>query len=102
MLRAVFVRTLKAGVTYEQFRDAWVPDDMGRYPARTSVGRNVSDERQVLTILELDMTLEEFGSVSDSLTRPDARGRLAEIVETTELQCVYEEVFGPAAFGHEE
>lgn len=58
MLRAVFVRTLKSGVTYEQFRDAWVPE-----------------------------------------TRSDARERLGEIVQTTELEGVYEEVFGPASFG---
>ncbi len=26
MLYAVFVRTLRPGVTYEQFRDAWMPE----------------------------------------------------------------------------
>lgn len=97
MLRAVFVRTLKAGVTYEQFRDAWRPAEAG-HPARTSVGRNVTNERQVITILELDLPLTEFEAIAGSLTRPDARDRLEEIVESTELAGVYEEVFSPDAF----
>ncbi len=102
MLRAVFVRTLRPGVTYEQFRDAWVPEGIaGGYPARTSVGRNVANDRQVITILELDVSIEEFGTIADSLTRPDARERLGEIVETTELEGVYHEVFGPPSFGPE-
>lgn len=34
MLRAVFVRTLKPGVTYEQFKDAWVPREDERRTQR--------------------------------------------------------------------
>ncbi len=99
MLHAVFVRTLRPGVTYEQFKDAWVPERVeGHYPARTSVGRNVSNDRQVITILELDVAAGEFGAIAASLTRPDAAERLGEIVETTELEGVYEDVFGPATF----
>jgi hypothetical protein len=98
MLRAVFVRTLKPGVTYEQFKDAWVPDDNGAgYPAKASVGRNVSDDRQVITILELEMSLAEFQAARAGLAHPDALARLAEIVESTELEAVYEEVFGDSA-----
>jgi len=99
MLHAVFVRTLRPGVTYEQFKDAWLPEHVeGHYPARTSVGRNVSNDRQVITILELDVSSDEFVAVAGSLTRPDAPGRLDEIVATTELEGVYEDVFGPASF----
>jgi len=95
MLRAVFVRTLRAGVTYEQYVDAWAPQDLdGSYPARISVARNATDDRQVITILELDMSMAEFEEQRAALTRPDALERLAEIVDTTELQGVYEDVFG--------
>ncbi|MDR8412393.1 hypothetical protein MTP10_27140 [Nonomuraea sp. 3-1Str] len=94
MLRAVFVRTLKVGVTYEQFKNAWVPEDMdGGYPAKVSVARNVADDRQVITVLELDMSLAEFENKRAVLTRPDALERLAEIVDTTELEGLYEDVF---------
>ncbi|MEV5540920.1 hypothetical protein AB0L13_29125 [Saccharopolyspora shandongensis] len=93
MLRAVFVRTLKAGVTYEQFMEAWVPEDVDDYPAKVSVSRNVADDRQVITILELDMSVAEFEDKRTALTRPDALERLAEIVDTTELTGLYEDVF---------
>lgn len=94
MLWAVFARTLKPGVTYEQFKDAWVPETETGYLVRASVGRNVANDRQVITILELEMPLAEFQAARGALARPDALARLAEIVESTELEAVYEEVFG--------
>jgi hypothetical protein len=36
--------------------------------------------------------------MAGSLTRPDALDRLAEVVETTELQGVFEDVYGPDDF----
>lgn len=44
-------------------------------------------------------SIEEFNALAPALIRPDAIERLGEIVATTELQGVYEEVFGPASFG---
>lgn len=94
MLRAVFVRTLRAGVTYEQFKDAWVPEDMDGYPAKVSISRNIADDRQVITVLELEESLADFEGKRAVLTRPDALERLSEIVDTTELEGLYEEVLG--------
>ncbi|MEV0613501.1 hypothetical protein AB0I81_09265 [Nonomuraea sp. NPDC050404] len=99
MLRAVFVRTLKAGVTYERFKQAWVPEELDGYPAKVSVSRSLADDRQVITVLELDMSLAEFEGKRGALTRPDALERLAEIVETTELEGLYEEVFNDRNLG---
>jgi hypothetical protein len=94
VLHAVFVRTLKAGVTYEQFTDAWVPQDLhGDYPVKVSVARNVANDRQVVTILELDMSMAQFNAVAATLTRPDAIERLAEIVESTEVAGVFEDLY---------
>jgi hypothetical protein len=94
MLRAVFVRTLKPGVTYQQFRDAWLPEGLiGQYPATVRVARNVANDRQVITIIELDVPPAEFRPASASLTRPDALARLAEIVETTQLEGVYQDIY---------
>lgn len=94
MLRAVFVRTLKPGVTYQEFKNAWLPEGLvGSYPATARVARNVADERQVITIIELDVPPSEFRAASSALTHPDALARLAEIVETTQLEGVYEDVF---------
>ena len=94
MLRAVFVRTLKPGVSYDQFKEAWLPEGLeGNYPATARVARNVADDRQVITIIELDVPPTEFRAASASLVHPDALTRLAEIVETTQLEGVYEDVF---------
>ena len=101
MLRAVFARTLKPGVTYEQFKAAWVPEGIdGAYPARARVARNVANDRQVITIIELDVPAAEFKAASASLTRPDAIQRLAEIVDTTELEGVHEDVFDESSLLH--
>ena len=98
MLRAVFVRTLRPGVTYEQFREAWVPERvMGSYPAKASIGVNVADGRQVITVLEMDMSVGDFRAIAGSLTRPDALARLAEIVATTQLEGLFEDLYGPDA-----
>lgn len=94
MLRAVFVRTLKAGVSYHQFKDAWLPEGLqGSYPAKARVARSVANHRQVITIIELDIPTAELNTAFASLTHPDSRPRLEKIVESTELQGVYEDVF---------
>ncbi|KPC61828.1 hypothetical protein [Streptomyces chattanoogensis] len=97
MLRAVFVRTLKPGVTYEQFKDAWWPEGNDKYPVPVNIARNTADDRQVVTILHLDMSLAEFEERRASLTRPDALERLAELVESTDLVGVFEDVCEEAA-----
>jgi hypothetical protein len=97
VLRAVFARTLKPGVSYEEFKDAWVPE-AGPYPARASIGRHLADDRKVLTVVELDIAPEEFASVAPTLFRPDAAGRIAELVESTELEGVYEQVIDESGF----
>lgn len=65
----------------------------GSYPARARVARNVANGRQVITIIELDVPAGEFRAASSSLTRADALARLADIVESTELEGVYEDIF---------
>jgi hypothetical protein len=64
----------------------------GDYPERVSIGRNIASERQVITILELDMSAAEFQARRSELACPDAPARLAEIVDTTGLEGLYEEV----------
>ena len=94
MLRAVFVRTLRPGVTCEQFKDAWLPEGLhDRYPTTARVARSLSDDRQVITIIELDVPAAEFQAAVASLTRPDAIQRLSAIVESTQLEGVFEDIF---------
>jgi len=95
VLRAIFVRTLKQGVTYEQFKEAWAPEGMdASYPAKVSIGHNVMNDRQVITVLELDVSPSEFEAMASTLARPDALDRIAELVESTQLEGVFEDVPG--------
>lgn len=81
-------------MTYAEFLRAWAPPGLeGPYPATVTVSRDLADERRVLTVLEMDVTPQDFDAISPRLTRPDARERLAEIVESTHLQGLYEQVF---------
>lgn len=99
MLRAVFVRTLKPDVSYEQFKDAWVPErDGGAYPATASISRSLADDRQVITIIELDVAADDFPAAATTLTRPDALSRIADLIESTQLEGVYEHVMDDSAF----
>lgn len=99
MLRAVFAQTLKPGVSYEQFKDAWVPvRDADAYPARASIGRDLADDRKVLTIVELDISPEQSPPIPPTLFHTDAAERIAELVASTELEGVYEHLMDDSAF----
>ncbi|MBA3338807.1 MAG: hypothetical protein H0T54_03500 [Geodermatophilaceae bacterium] len=99
MLRAVFARTLKPGVSYEEFVAAWVPEPrLGAYPARASISRNLSDDRQVLTVIELDVAPDELSAVLPRLTRPDALERVSELIVSTPLEGVYHQVLDDSSF----
>ena len=90
----MFGRTLQPGMSYEQSLAVWAPEGGGgAYPASVSVSRSVADDRQVVTILELDISVGQFSSVAGSLTRSDALDRLTEVVESTQLEGLYEQVF---------
>ncbi|QFU91941.1 hypothetical protein [Amycolatopsis sp. YIM 10] len=98
MLRAVFARTLKPGVTDEEFIRAWLPPGrtMDSYPSGVTISHNLTDERQIISIFEVDCTPEEFPGLLASLVHPDSAARLAEVVESTQLEAVFEDT---AAFG---
>ena len=57
------------------------------------MARNLADDRQVITVIELDVPAAGLKAATASLTRPDALERLAGIVETTQLEAVYEDIF---------
>ncbi|MGH3629465.1 MAG: hypothetical protein ACRDRL_18760 [Sciscionella sp.] len=98
MLRATYVRTLKPGVTDQQFIDAWMspgttPDS---YPARVTISHSLADEREIISIFEVDVSPEDFADALPTLVHPESVQRLAEIVESTRLEAVYKDT---ATFG---
>jgi hypothetical protein len=47
---AVLIRRLREGKTYEDFREAWLPDQGFGFPTRVVSAQRVDDEREVITI----------------------------------------------------
>ena len=93
MLRAVYVRTLKDGVTDDQYVDAWMPEGTARedYPARVSVSHSTVDERQTVTVFEFDGDPEHVLDALGPLVRPAWRDRVAEVIEGTDVETIYVE-----------
>ena len=93
MLRAVYVRTLKDGVTDDQYVDAWMPEGTARedYPARVSVSHSSVHERETVTVFEFEGDQEHVIDALGALVRPDWRDRVAEVVEGTDVETIYVE-----------
>lgn len=99
MLRVTYVRTLKPDVTDEQFIDAWMPPGLTveSYPACVTISHSLADERQIISIFEVDVPGEHFVSALPALVHPDSARRLSKIVESTQLEAAYEDT---ATFGN--
>lgn len=93
MLRAVYVRTLKDGVTDDEYVDAWMPEGVARedYPARVSVSHSTVQERDTVTVFEFDGDPEHVLDALGALVRPDWRDRVSAVVEGTAVETIYVE-----------
>ena len=91
MLRAVYVRTLKDGVSDDQYIDAWMPEGVSRedYPARVSISHSTVHERETVTVFEFDGDPEHVLDALAALVRPDWRDRVAEVIEGTDVETIY-------------
>jgi hypothetical protein len=47
---SVLIRRLRQGTTYDEFRDAWLPEQAFGFPTRVVSGQRVDDDREVITI----------------------------------------------------
>jgi hypothetical protein len=92
MIIAVFARRLRPGVSVEQFVAAWAPDGSEPYPAGAEVALDPVDDRRILTVIRFDGEMPEFQAAIPRLIHPESRGRLAELIESTEMEGVYETV----------
>ena len=92
MIRAVYVRTLKEGVTDDDYIAAWMPEDQSRdtYPAQVRISHSDVNERQTVTTLEFDADPADPLNALGALVHSDWRDRVAAVVESTELEVVTE------------
>jgi hypothetical protein len=93
MLVSILVRRLRPGVTFEQFRAAWLaePGHFGA-PVRVTHAQRIDDDREIVSYAVLDMSRAEL---LDALTRLTAgesarHERIDEGVESTVVKGIYE------------
>jgi len=93
VLRAIYVRTLKDGVSDDDYIAAWMPEGVARedYPAKVTISHSTVNERETVTVFEFE---GEPGNVLDELAdlvRPDWRDRVAEVVDDTAVETIFTE-----------
>ncbi len=96
MFIAVFVRRLREGKTYENFVDAWYPDQGFGFGGRGPItARSLGDDREILTIGFIDLpdraSLEQ---ASERIAEQESlrHDRLEEVIESTSLRAIYEQL----------
>ena len=91
MLRAIYVRKLKDGVSDDDYIAAWMPEGVSRedYPAKVTVSHSTVDERETVTVFEFEGDAENVLDALGDLVRPDWRDRVAEVIEGTDVETIY-------------
>ncbi|WP_330232449.1 hypothetical protein OHA40_08155 [Nocardia sp. NBC_00508] len=92
MIVAIFARTLRDGVSLEQFVQAWAPESADPYPAQVEIAVDPQNGRSVLTIVRFDGLMSDFEAAMPRLIHPESHRRLDEVVASTSLEGVYESV----------
>ncbi|MBV9413283.1 MAG: hypothetical protein JO148_16950 [Acidimicrobiia bacterium] len=91
MVISVLVRRLREGKTYEDFRQAWLPDKGFGVPTRVVTGQKADDDREIITIgfsaLDPDATTEFLQQIGDQeQVRHD---RIDDVVEPGMTRAFY-------------
>jgi hypothetical protein len=95
MLCAVLVRRLTEGATYEQFREAWVPEEGFGREVRVLNALNVDDPREIVSIgLMPDVTREELPALLERIAASEARRhkRIDDVLDEFVFRGIFEVV----------
>lgn len=95
MLVAVLVRRLKEGVTYDDFREAWLPEHGFGRDVRVLNALNVVDDRELVSIgLMPGATKEDLPAFLEQVGDSEARrhGKIEDVIDSIELRAIYEVV----------
>ncbi|QBD76233.1 hypothetical protein EPA93_09500 [Ktedonosporobacter rubrisoli] len=94
MFCVVLVRRLREGKNWEDFREAWFPEQGFGVPARVLIGRGLNDERDILTIGFTDLSREQLEEVLQRIAASNAQrhDRIADIIETSILPASLYEI----------
>jgi hypothetical protein len=91
---SVLVRRLREGKTYEDFREAWLPEQGFGFPTRVISAIRADDEREVITIgfSELEESEAEAQLARVAPQEQRRHDRIDEVVEPDMTRSFYVQV----------
>jgi hypothetical protein len=89
---SVFVRRLREGKTYDDFKEVWYPDQGFGVPTRVLNGVRLDDPREIVSIGFVDAPGTDLASLGEQIGAAEAKRHdaIAHVLESTELRAMYE------------
>ena len=120
MIVSILVRCLREGKTYEDFREAWLPEKGFGWPTRVVTAQRMDDPREIITIGFSDIRAEQAEGLleqvgleasgeerSEAAAKPDdahlgevadeqlrRRSRIGEVIEPEVTRTFYVQLAG--------
>ena len=94
MVLAVFVRRLREGKTYEDFRAAWMAEKGFGVPTRVVTGQRLDDDREIITIGFVDIEPEALAAGAAGVADQEQvrHDRIDEVIEPEMTRTFYVQV----------
>jgi hypothetical protein len=91
VLGVVFIRRLREGKTFEDFRAAWYPDSGFGVPSRVLSGAVIGDPQTVVTIGFVDAEPSDLEGMGAAVEAAEAarHSRIDEVIERTEVRTFF-------------
>ena len=95
MIMVMFVRRLRPGVTFEQFKAAWLtePNHFGQ-PVMVTHAQSLEDDREVVSYALLDVSTEDLAAALGNQQllqgEADRHDRIDTVIESTTLRQMYD------------
>jgi hypothetical protein len=94
MVLAVFVRRLREGKTYDDFRAAWLAEKGFGVPTRVVSGQRLDDDREIITIGFVDVDPEDLAAGMEGVADQEQvrHDRIDEVIEPEMTRVFYAQV----------
>lgn len=94
MIISVIVRRLREGKTYDDFREAWLPDKGFGVPTRVVTGQRADDDREIVNIGFVDLPADQADAFLQQIGPQEAarHDRIDDVVEPEMTRVFYVQV----------
>ncbi|MEM7123938.1 MAG: hypothetical protein AAF563_21865 [Pseudomonadota bacterium] len=92
MLCSVLIRRLKPGATYDDFREAWKPNQGFGVPVRVINAQSLDDPNEIVSVGLVDLPTEDLPAMLKTVAESEARRheQIAHVIEETVHKGIYE------------